>query len=172
MKRLIQIEVYLQDAGGVTIWYGGEFVATGLNIMEAFMTLAGMLESGPQRVKLTIMDVSDGFKRHYETGRKAVAQAAPRFSAKEKLELVEIGGPGTNTMCPLRHKGASIRILRTRGSRTPVGSWFQCPQGHGTNHWPFKIEEACRSAVMPRPISKNTPGPIVLLDAEFVDFLE
>ncbi len=40
------------------------------------------------------------------------------------LELVELGGLGTKVMCPLRHLGSSVRILRPKKGRLPIMHWY------------------------------------------------
>jgi len=89
VKRVIEIQAFLQDMSGVTISYDGKVVAEYLNTMEAFITLAGMLDGGPQKVKLTMPEVSESFEHHFDAGRRAVAQAATRPS-KKKLKLATV----------------------------------------------------------------------------------
>lgn len=78
MERLIEVHAFLQDIGGVTIKYDGRVVAEYLNTMEAFITLAGMLDGGPKRVKITMPQVSESFEHHFDAGRRAVAQWSRR----------------------------------------------------------------------------------------------
>lgn len=78
-QAVIEIHSLPLEMGGVTIQYGGRLVAEGLNTMEAFVTLAGILANGrSQPVRLGMNVVSPSFKHHFMIGRKAVTQVTPR----------------------------------------------------------------------------------------------
>lgn len=71
-NQQIWIEAATADMGGVAIQYGGKLVAGGLNTMEAFVTLAGMLANGPRQVRISMSVVTESFLHHFNAGRKAV----------------------------------------------------------------------------------------------------
>lgn len=140
-KGLVEVDVHEQNDGGITIAVDGKRLVESLNVMEAFITLGGITASEPYEVRMYFHEVSDNFRHHFKIGREAVA------STDVPLELVELGGPGTDTMCPLRHPGASVRILRpTTGPRLPIMNWYQCPEGHGHKDWPATVRAAKRLA--------------------------
>ena len=67
----IRVSVRPADDGGVNINYNGIVVAEGLNTLEAFMTLAGMMKNGPQNIHIVMPTVSENFTHHYLTGYRA-----------------------------------------------------------------------------------------------------
>lgn len=81
-QTVIEIHSLPLDMGGVAIQYGSNLVAGGLNTMEAFVTLAGLLASGPKQVKMSMAVVSESFLPHFNVGRKAVAKATSRSKKK------------------------------------------------------------------------------------------
>ncbi|MBI2446817.1 MAG: hypothetical protein HYV51_03330 [Parcubacteria group bacterium] len=76
-KELIEILSLPMDMGSVTIWHGN-CVAEGLNTMEAFVMLAGMLANGPKQVKMSMPVVTENFLHHFNDGRRAMARVTPR----------------------------------------------------------------------------------------------
>ena len=67
--------------GGVTIRHD-KCVTGGLNTMEAFVMLAGMLANGPRQVRMSMPVVTESFLHHFNDGRRAVARVT--FCSKKK----------------------------------------------------------------------------------------
>jgi len=67
--------------GGVTIRHD-KCVTGGLNTMEAFVMLAGMLANGPKQVRMSMPVVTESFLHHFNDGRRAVARVT--FCSKKK----------------------------------------------------------------------------------------
>lgn len=70
-KGNITILAHPAEDGGVDIGYNGRMVASGLNTMEAFVTLAGMLKNCPHNVRIVMPTVSENFTHHFLTGYRA-----------------------------------------------------------------------------------------------------
>ena len=62
--------------GGVTIRHD-KCVTGGLNTMEAFVMLAGMLANGPRQVRMSMPVVTESFLHYFNDGRRVVAMVTP-----------------------------------------------------------------------------------------------
>lgn len=171
----IKVEVLPVGSGGSSVFYNNVPVVEGLHASGTLAVLAGLLSERPHEVQMSMSEVTVSHECWYNLGRgaagalssdKAVSPAMPRPKKAAELELVELGGPGTETMCPLRHPGASVRILRNTQDRLPIMHWYQCPQGHGHKDWPATVQAAKRLAGMISQPHVKANRNLQVLDSE------
>lgn len=81
-----RISIYSRPAydGGVAIKFDGKTVASGLNVVEAFMALGGLLKKrGPSVVEMEMGHVSSNLAHLFRAGYRARG-TAPRSRKRSK----------------------------------------------------------------------------------------
>ena len=84
MRGRIFIHARPAYEGGVTVKFDGKTVASGLNVIETFITLGGLLKKrGPRIVEMEMKHVSTSLSDRFRNGYRAHG-TAPKIRKRNK----------------------------------------------------------------------------------------